>query len=337
MSEKNRTRLTGERNTLGHMSPLRTPYVLLVDPSNICNLSCRFCPTGNRELIRKIHREQVVMDWEFYKKLIHDTKEFPDPIKVLRLYKEGEPLVNPRFADMVRYAKEKGNILRIDTTTNGLLFEKRLNRDIISAGIDQINISVNGVNSNQIKNYCGVEIDFEKYVENIRDLYENRGQCEIYIKAIKENLTGEEQKRFYEIFEGISDRIFLERISPAWPDFQFIDMEMNFETGNYGQAIEDRMVCPYLFYIMVVNSNGTVSTCVGDWQHKQILGDIKIQSLKDVWYGEIMQKYWRDHLEGKKDNYYMCRNCEVIRYGCFDNLDQHADEILTRLKGHQYV
>lgn len=336
MNEKIRTRLTGERHVLGEQAPLKQPYVLLVDPSNLCNLRCRFCPTGDRDLILRTRRNQTVMDWGVYCKIIDETRAFDEPVKVLRLYKEGEPLLNPRFTDMVSYARECGNIRRIDTTTNGLLLEKNLNRKMIRAGISQVNISVNGVNARQIARYCGVEIDFKRYVEGIRDLYENREACDIYIKAIKENLTEEEQAEFFEIFEGISNRIFLERISPAWPDFQFQDMDMTFETGNYGQPVEDRKVCPYLFYIMVINSDGSVSTCVGDWQHRQIIGHVCDGTIQELWRGKTQQGYWENHLRMNKDTYYMCRNCEVIRYGSFDNLDIWAQEIWQRLQEKSY-
>ncbi|MCI8858238.1 MAG: radical SAM protein [Lachnospiraceae bacterium] len=334
---QNKTRLTDNRNELGQKTPLKQPYVLLIDPSNLCNLRCCFCPSGNIELIKSTKRIQTMMDFKLYQKIIDDTSEFESPIKVLRLYKEGEPLINPNFADMIQYAKSSKNILRVDTTTNGILLNPELNRKIVAAGLDQINISVNGINEEQIYKYCRVKIDFKQYVQNIRDLYENRNGCEIYIKSIKENLSEEEQQKFHEIFGEISDRIFLERISPAWPGFKFDNLEMKFETGNYGQAIEDRTVCPYLFYIMVVNSDGQVTTCVGDWRHRQILGDTKKQSLKEIWYGEQMKSYWKNHLTGNKDVYEMCKCCEVIKYGCFDNIDNEAKEILKRLNTEEYL
>lgn len=325
-----------ERSNLGEILPLEQPYVLLIDPSNLCNLRCKFCPSGYQDLISGTGRVQKVMNFDLYKKIIDDTSEFNKDIKVLRLYKEGEPLINPNFDQMIYYAKRKRNISRIDTTTNGVLLNPELNRKIIDAGIDQINISVNGVNAEQIFKYTNRRIEFSKYVENIRDLYEHKGNCEIYIKAIEDNLTQSEQQTFYEIFGEISDRIYLERLSPAWPDFEFNSIKKEFNIGNYGQEIENRQVCPYIFYVMVINSDGTVSTCVGDWKHNQILGDTKKNSLKEIWFGTEMRKCWESHLELKKDCYNMCENCKVIVYGAFDNIDSFANSILTRLQNNEF-
>jgi len=95
------------------------------------------------------------LDFELYKQIIDSLCEFPDPIRVIRLYKEGEPLVNPRFADMVRYAKESPYVQRVDTTTNGSLLTPERSLAIIDAGLDRINISVEGINEAQYLDFSG--------------------------------------------------------------------------------------------------------------------------------------------------------------------------------------
>ena len=84
--------------------------------------------------------------------------EFKSPIKVLRLYKDGEPLLNPNFAKMVKYAKDKKCSERIDTTTNASLLTPEKNIEIIKAGLTRINISIEGVNSQQYLNFSGYKI-----------------------------------------------------------------------------------------------------------------------------------------------------------------------------------
>lgn len=328
------TRLRNDkRQSLGNKIPLDTPYVLLIDPSNHCNLRCNFCPTGHDVLIQETKRCQTVLDFELYKKIIQDTNDFPETIQVLRLYKEGEPLLNRNFAKMVSYAKENGKIARIDTTTNGILLNKKLNREIIESGIDQINISVNGVTAEQVFQHTKRKIDYKLYVENIRDLCKNKGDCTIYIKSIEDILDEKEQKQFFELFGEFADRIFLEKLSPAWPDFELEKYGYLYQQiGNYGQEVEQRQVCPYLFYTMVINSDGTMSTCVGDWKHKQILGDTRIESLTELWNGKKLLEYQLEHFKYNKDMFPMCRECKVITHGCYDNIDDEADRVVKILE-----
>ncbi len=322
-----------EHSVLGEVAPLSAPYVLLVDPSNLCNFRCKFCPTGNDQLIRSTNRYNGLLDFDLFKKIINDLNEFDEPVRVLRLYKEGEPLIHPKFPDMVKYAKDSGFIQKVDTTTNGALLNPELNRKIIQAGLGQINISVNGINSEQIYHYTKAKINFDTYVNNIKNLYENRGNCEISIKAIKENLSDDEQKKFFDIFGNICNRIVLEHLSPAWPKFEFAnDIQKEFPCGNYGQEILERNICPYIFYIMVINSSGKASTCVGDWPNKLIVGDLKTESVKKVWQGELLNKHRIAHLKGRRNDNDFCGACQVVSHGTLDNLDEYAENILKRMQ-----
>ena len=335
---KIQTRLSAEpRKNLGEVLPLEQPYVLLVDPSSLCNLRCKWCPSGYDQLISETGRPQQVMDLSLFELLVSQAAAWEKPFRVLRMYKEGEPLVNPFFADMVRLAKQSGRFARIDTTTNGTLLNPELNRRLIEAGIDQVNISVNGVSAEQIYKNTGKRIDFDAYVRNIRDLCSRRENCTIYIKSIKDVLSASEQERFYEIFGEMADRVYLERLSPAWPAFDVSLSGYECENvGNYEQPVENRMVCPYIFYIMVVNADGSVSTCVGDWKHTQLAGNIRKSSLKEIWLGEAQRKYQMGHLRGEKERFPMCGQCAVITHGCYDNIDAYSKEIYEKMSCRVY-
>ena len=70
-------------------------------------------------MIADTGRFQGAMKLEVFQKIVDDLGEFDKPIKVLRMYKDGEPFLNKRLADMVAYAKRSKHVEYIDTTTNG--------------------------------------------------------------------------------------------------------------------------------------------------------------------------------------------------------------------------
>ncbi len=324
--------LSTNHTRLETVIPLETPFVLIVDPANTCNLRCRYCPSGDPALIRDTKRRQGLLDFALFEKLIADLDEFSTPVKTLRLYKEGEPLLNPRFADMVRLAKQSSKVMRVDTTTNGLLLDPKRNLEIIAAGLDRINISVNGVNDEQYQHFCKTRVDFSRLVDNIRHFHEHKDQCEVYVKGIKENLSPEDQAKFFDIFGNISDLIFMEHLSPAWPEFTFDGMDMEFAAGNYGQEIRERQVCPNLFYTMVINSDGSVSLCVGDWARKLVVGDIARSSLRDIWLGPALDAHRVAHLEGRRKENPFCEACQVMSHGTLENIDHAAPELLKKYR-----
>lgn len=321
-----------ERTPLQDVIPLSTPFVLFVDPVNTCNFQCKFCPTGDRELIKSTGRWQGRLNFDVYKKVIDDLSEFDQPLKVLRLYKEGEPLLHNRFADMVSYAKASGYVQYIDTTTNGYLLTLDKVGPILDAGIDRINISVDGMSSAQYWEFTQTRVDFDQFVDNIRRLYERKGDCEICVKIPGDILSDTERQRFFEIFGDIADRVFIENFAPCWPTFDVEERTgIQITEGIYGNAIQEVSVCPYIFYSMAVNTDGTVSLCFLDWARKLNIGDVRIQSLKAIWNGEAMHRYRVAHLQGRRKDNPTCAACGQLSHCLPDNVDEYANELLARL------
>lgn len=325
-----------DRLKLELIAPLSTPFVLIVDPASNCNLKCRFCPTGHSELIKQTGRFQGSMTMEIFRKIIDDLKDFPNGVKVLRLFKEGEPLMNKNFAEMVTYARQSNKVRRIDTTTNGVLLTPTNSEKIIAAGIDQINISVNGLEENQFYRLVKTKVNFEKYVQNIKYLCEIKGDCLVYVKAIKENLSYDEQQQFLDIFGSMADRIFFEHLFPNWPGFDDEIIPKNGNIALYGGEVREQQVCPYIFYTTTVNSDGTVSLCIQDWARNLVVGDIRKQSLKEIWLGSEISSHRETHLKGCRKENKTCADCGVMSYSLYDNLDEKADEILDRLNSKLY-
>ena len=322
------------RTNLETVIPLSVPFVIFVDPSDLCNFKCKFCPSGDVNLMKQSGRSLKTMDFDLYKKIINDICEFEKPIKVLRLYKDGEPLLNPRFADMINYAREKKCSERIDTTTNASLLNPKLNLKIIEARLDRINISIEGVNEQQYLDFSNYKINFDKFVSNIRHFYENKNDdCEVIVKINGDTISDDDKKKFYEIFGDIADGVFIEHIMSCWPEFELKGVEVNQEFGIYGQKIKEVLVCPYVFYSFSINSDGSASLCFLDWARKLIIGDARTESVKDIWNGEKLLNYQKMFLMKKRKQHPVCHNCGQMSHGLPDDIDAYAEELLKNLEG----
>lgn len=322
-----------DRTRLEEVIPLSIPMILFVDPSNICNFKCRFCPNGNYKLIKNTGRWQGIMNFDLYKKIIDDLREFDKPLKVLRLYKEGEPLINKRFADMVRYAKKSGMVNYIDTTTNGYLLEPERIKPILDAGLDRINISVYGMSDKQFLEFSGVKVNFKKFVKNIINLYEMKGNCEICIKITGDFMTEEEKNRFFDTFGDYADRIFIENVAPCWYDFNVEErLGVNITKGIYNQPISDVNTCPYIFYSTTINSDGSVSLCFLDWKRKLLVGDVRKQSLKEIWNGNVLFNNQIENLKGNRMKNPICSKCGQLSHCMPDNIDPYTINLEKKIR-----
>jgi MoaA/NifB/PqqE/SkfB family radical SAM enzyme len=321
---KNRTRLE-------EVIPLRTPFIINIDPSDVCNFQCKFCPTGDRELMgRTKERNHGNMEWNLYTKIIDDICQFEDKVKVIRLYKDGEPLLNPRFADMVRYAKASGCCDRVDTTTNASLLTKERSRDIIDAGLNRINISIEGVNEEQYSDFSKYNIKYQELVDNIAYFYEHKTNTEMIVKINGDILTEEQKQEFLDTFGDITDGIYIESIMDCWPTFEQKKVEVNQTRGIYGQEIKEVLVCPYVFYSFAINSNGKASLCFLDWHRELNIGDANVESVKDIWNGEQIKYYQKLFLEGKRKQHPICAECGQMSQGQPDDIDAYAGELLGK-------
>jgi len=320
------------RTRLETVIPLSTPMTLFVDPTNLCNYKCTFCPTGDRALIKSTGRWQGLMSLETYNKVIDGLKEFDKPLKVLRLYKDGEPFLNPDFAEMVRIASASGVADFIDTTTNGTYLQLDRVVPAIEAGLGRLNISVNGLSDEMFMDLARVKVEWQKYKKTIRTLYKYKGDCEISIKIVGDKLSDEQKQYFYDCFGDYADRVFIENLAPCWPVY---DIEKRADVviteGIYQQEISRTEVCPYIFYSMAVNPDGQVSLCFLDWARNLIIGDLRTQSLKEIWEGEEMLKRRLQHLEGRRNEDPTCGNCGQLTHCRPDNIDPYAEVLAERL------
>lgn len=324
-----------DRTRLEEVIPLSTPMVLFVDPASACNFECTFCPTGHKDLIKDTGRFVGRMKFEVFKKVVDGLAGFDKPIKVLRMYKDGEPLLNKDLAKMIAYAKQSGMVDYIDTTTNGSLMTPERMAPILAAGLDKINISVDGMNKEQYLKFTNFDFDFDGFVDNVKWLYENKGDCEIVMKIPKELITKEQQQEFLDTFGDYCDRISLENFAPCWPEFD-VEEKTGFTIteGIYNQPITDTQTCPYIFYGMSVNADGLVSSCFLDWERKLIVGDARIERIADIWNSDNFNALRLQHLEGKRSENRVCSNCGQLSHCLPDNIDPYQKLLLERFKVH---
>lgn len=278
-----------------------------------------------------------VMDLDIYKKAVDDLAEFNTSIKTLKLYKDGEPLLNKNFAEMVAYAKTSGSVDCIETTTNGSLLTPENTDKIIAAGLDRMNISVYGMSTDDFLQFSRARVDFDKYLKNIRYFYTNRGNCKVHIKTTSGISDRDTLDAFYQTFGSISDSIDIENISPFWPGYDFhkkYNLKVNTDSGTFGQTLEEKLVCPYLFYALSVNSDGSIDLCSCDWTHDYLIGNVKKQSLKEAWNSKALYDEQILHLKGQRITHPLCRKCYEIFYESIDNIDDYREELLQRLKNH---
>ena len=98
---KKYSEIQNSRIILRNSIPLNTPLGLFIDPTNMCNFKCRFCPRNSKDF-SQYAGQYCHMDRRLFEKIIDDLQEFPENIKNVRLYYLGEPFLCPDFLLMLK-------------------------------------------------------------------------------------------------------------------------------------------------------------------------------------------------------------------------------------------
>lgn len=323
-----------DRNVLGKVLPLDTPYTVLIDISDSCNLRCKYCFRYDTSIGAEDYRKNRLMDWKTFQIVVEQLKEFPSQIKRIALSHNGEPLCNRKLPQMVSYIKNAGLTGRTEIHTNGLLLDKQYIEELCEAGIDRVVISLQGLDGDAYYKECGVRIDFERFYYHLKYFYQKKRDTQIHIKIVDE-AVGEERDRFYEMFSPIADRVFVESVVPLWTDSDMKTGEV--EKNKYGDTFKVQQCCPLVFYTINVLPDGTIYPC-SHIRPPFKLGNVKETTIYEAWNGAQKKTFMKDMLESGRFKMEACKNCYIPQNTVMtpeDSIDAYAEEILERINRTQ--
>ena len=137
-----------------------------IEITNICNLSCNFCPKTSRKL--------EFMDRESFEHIAKNIKPYTDYIY---FHLMGEPFLNKELESFLEISKE--NQLKVNITTNGTLISEVKNVLLNSPALRQVNISLHSFEANE------EQIDFNKYINNIIEFVKEAAENTNIICALR--------------------------------------------------------------------------------------------------------------------------------------------------------
>jgi radical SAM protein with 4Fe4S-binding SPASM domain len=164
------------------------PDFLQIEPVGQCNLRCKMCPIQFRE-DGPPHGPPAFLDFDRFTRLVD---EFPALTK-LQLQGLGEPMMHPRFFDMVAYASAKG--IKVSTNSNVTYLTRRRSEQCVTSGLDELHVSVDGARASTYER-IRVRARFDLVLRNLEGLVEARRRLRsqtprlrMVVVAMRENLA----------------------------------------------------------------------------------------------------------------------------------------------------
>jgi radical SAM protein with 4Fe4S-binding SPASM domain len=288
-----------------------SPWCVSIEPLNSCNLHCPECPVGNRSLTR----ENARMEWPLFQKAVDEIALSAFGVT---LYFQGEPYLHPYFTEMIAYCHKKR--LYTYTSTNAQLITDEVARKTVESGLDKIVISADGLTQGIYQTYRQGG-DLQKVRKAIgylacwkKQLNRSTPVIEFQFIVTRHNESELADVRKTALAWG-ADRVSLKT---AQIDFDRIDQWIP-QNGKYARYVKNadgvwqrkkklRNRCWRQWRSAVIAANGDILPCCFDKNGEHVFGNIRNNSLFEVWNGENGRKF-RTLLRKSRKVIAICNNC----------------------------
>lgn len=274
---------------------------LQIEVTNVCNAACVFCeyPT--------MSRPKGTMDMDLFRKVINEAITIPQ-IEAVTLTGLGETLLDRFLVERVGYIRTMMPKVRIDLYTNGTFLRESTTDALIAAGLNVLYVSLNAVSAEKRLDVMKLD-DWDDVIRQVRYAItagRASGKCKVIIKGIvgKDLMDHNDRDEFLEMFGGPSDL----------GGDAFLHLEGNWAGAVWPMRTSRVLTQPCsraLSQIMVLQ-DGRVSLCCFDGDGREILGDLKTQSIREVYNGPRALEIRTAHNEGRRNEIAICAGCTGI-------------------------
>jgi len=251
-------------------SNIPMPSVIEVSNSGMCNRKCSFCPRSDPNY----NHVNKFIDDKLHKK-IYDELETYNYSGSIIYSGYVEPLLDKKIYSHLKYIKKKIPNANIEIITNGDVLNDDRILKLFNSGLSVLLISV----------------------------YDGPKEAEDFHKTMK-RLNIDEKKYV------IRNRYYTEE-----HDFGITLSNRSGNLSNTEYKIKPlkeslRENCTYPSYTLFIDYNGDTQMCSHDWGKKMIMGNVKDNSIKEIWTSNKFNLA-REKLSKADRDFSPCNVCDV--------------------------
>lgn len=266
-----------------------------VEVTTRCNYNCCICP--RESLSRKIE----TMDYGLFKllldKIINETKQY----YTLTFPGMGEPFLDETFSKKIKYSRQKG--LNILILTNGSLLDVEKFKEMEDLGVNSIRVSLYGNDRMSYSKVHGVKENmFDKVKSSLTEICKIKSKTNIILTYnVVDEYNASVLDSWMDYWKGRVD------LFEVWQPHNWVDGK------NYRVVQQEKMkTCGRPFNTpLQIQVDGTVNMCCFDYNGKLLLGDLKTQTLNEIFNSAIYTKIAACHKKGDfSGSGFICENCD---------------------------
>lgn len=283
------------------------PLSVGAELTNYCNLKCPECSSGSGQMTR----QRGFMDINLFRKAIDELKPF---LFNINLYFQGEPMMHPLFFSFVEYCRG----IHSTVSTNGHFLSPENSDRIVNSGLSHLIVSVDGTDQACYSKYR-VDGSYEKVMDGLNLVSEAKRRYKSSMKMEIQFLVNRYNEHQIPEIKSIADKL---KASLRLKSMQIINTEKTgfwlpeirkfrrYEEMEGSFVIKNNMPdrCARLWFNPVITWDGKVVPCCFDKDADHIMGDLNLDSFRDIWNGPRYRVFRRAILKDRS-MIDICRNC----------------------------
>ena len=261
-----------------------------------CNYNCVICPRD------KFCRPKTTMPTKLFSTCLEKIQDATNQYTIVSMAGFGEPLMDKDFLDKVEIAYKKGFEQTLTTNASLLTVEKFLRMQ--EMGMRTIKVSFYGMTPQSYSAVHGIDRDsprFEKLLDTLNEICALQKQTRLAL--------------IFNVTQGYNDKD-LEPWLDYWKDKAALVEAWKPHNWVYGRnlravAAEKRKTCGRPFSgPLQVQVDGTVNMCCFDFNGDLFLGDLKTQTLDEIFAKDAFKNLCAQHSSGVYNDKVICANCD---------------------------
>lgn len=262
------------------------PLVIFIDPCNLCDLCCSFCPQSQWG-----KRERGFMSYQLFTEALNQAIELKP--QRINLFCFGEPFLNKDIFRMIRYATERNQWIRMHCNAKSLDEDKA--RQLLKSGLSELRFSFDTPNK-ELYNKMRIGGDYDSTLENIirfLTLQKEGGYRYplVHLQEIVPFVPDQKPKNsraYCGLFKGF-DVNFQARYM-----HNFADVQIKSEFSQLKKQAGGKSPCQQIYSRIVIAFDGKIHACCLDSEGHNIIGDLtKGDTIASAWNGPEMQRIRR--------------------------------------------
>ena len=264
--------------------------------SNICNLSCRFCP-GTKRTKKALTEEELAG-------LLPKIRPYTD---YLYFHLMGEPLLHPKLEKFLEMAGEQG--FKVILTTNGTLLKKQQEMLLASPALHKINISLHAFEANDLA------VPFHEYLADCFAF----GKASAGKKLVVYRLwnSGGEDTQNNQILDTMKSHFpsqwVVERLGTRIADRTYLEYGDKFDWPDLNAPEgSEKVFCYGLRDQLGILCDGTVVPCCLDHDGDLALGNLLQQDMDEILQSPRAKAIY-EGFSNREAAEELCRKCGYAR------------------------